>query len=198
MCTQRFGFLAALALAMLVTTGSIAQEVPDTPEIVDPATASEAAPEPEPEPEAEPAEPAESTEASDAVEAAEPPGLLYEITMDFELVKRTGLEAQVGEIKIKGVEFGAKSVKGGVFGTSDADLKSTIIAQMECSTTEAKKQKISFTIEFLDSEGNAIDRARNNGSLKNESKFIEVSHTTLKYVVPLIKKVKITAEAKAK
>ncbi len=192
MCTQRFGFFAALVFALLVAAGSIAQEVPDTPEPVDPATASETAPEPEP------AEPAESTVASDAVEAAEPPGLLYETTMDFELVKKTGLEAQVRAIKIKGVEFGAKSVKGGVFGTSDADLKSTIVAQMECSTTEAKKQKISFTIEFLDSEGNTIDRAENNGSLKNESKFIEVSRTTLKYVVPLIKKVKITAEAKAK
>ncbi len=199
----RFLFLPLVfALATLVTPGAIAQEVPDTPETPDAEPAAEAAPAPEadPAPEAEPApEPDASAEPTAGVEPALPAlpaSTLFETTLDFVLVKKMNLGGRAGEVEVRGVEFGSKSVKGGVFGTSDADLKATITARLECSTEAEKKQKIDITILFLDEAGDVIDRAANNGSLKAESKFIDINHTTLKYVVPLIKKVKITAESK--
>ncbi len=181
------------ALVMLVTAGVIAQEDPATPETPESAPEVATAPEPEEEP-----EPTASPEPVADAETAVVSSLLFETTMDFELIKKTSLEGKVGEIEIKGIEFGSKSSKSGIFGTKDADLKASITAHVECSTTAAKKQKIDFTIQFLDGEGNIIDRAVGNGSLKDETKIIEVDHTTLKYVVPQIKKVKISAESKVK
>jgi len=189
--TLRLSFLSIFALATLVATGGIAQDVPDTPETPESAAASEAEPVAETEPEADP-------ESTANEEPAGPAGPLFETTVSFELVKKTTLEGKAGEIEIRGVEFGSKGAKGGVFGSSDADLKATISAQFDCSTTAEKKQKVSFTIQFLDGNGDLIDRASNNGSLKEESKLIDVNLTTLRYVVPLIKQVKITAKSKVK
>jgi len=176
-----------VALAMLVTAGAIAQNIPETPEIAEPAPEVTDAPEPAASP-----EPVADTEPAGAA------SLLFETELDFELVKKNLLAGKVGKIDIKGIEFGSKSSRSGIFGTKDADLKASITAHVECSTTAAKKQKIDFMIQFLDGEGNIIDRALGSGSLKDESKIIEVDHTTLRYVVPQIKKVRISAESKVK
>jgi len=190
-----------LLIALVVAFGAFAQEVPDTPETPEPEPEVVAEPEPEvaaePEPVASP-EPVAENEPVVETEPAAASSLLFETTMDFELVKKTQLEGKVGEIEIKGIEFGSKSSKSGIFGTKDADLKASITAHVECSTTAPKKQKIDFMIQFLDGEGNIIDRAVGSGSLKDEVKTIEVDHTTLKYVFPQIKKVRISAESKAK
>ncbi|MCP4901881.1 MAG: hypothetical protein GY906_33370 [bacterium] len=199
-----FTFMLSVAVAMFVIPGVVAQEVPETPEAPELEPAPEAAPaDPEPVPEAEPAEEAEpepevaeEPEPAAEPEPAGPAGLLFATTMDFELVKSAKLDGKVGEVEIRGIEFGSKSAKGGIFGSKDADLKASINASIECSTTAEKKQKVDFTIEFLDGEGNLIDRAEGNVSLKEESKFASIDHTTLKYVVPLIKKVRISAESK--
>jgi len=181
--TRRLCLLAAIALATLVTTGTFAQEVPETPET----------------PEATPApEPTVSPEPTAEPEATAAPSLVFETTVDFEFVRKIMLEGQVGEVEIRGVEFTSGSGKGGIFGSSDADLKASITARLDCSTTADKKWKIDFTIQYLDGEGNPIDRAKGNASLKAEAKVVEVNHTTLKYVVPLIKKVRISAVGKGK
>jgi hypothetical protein len=172
-----------MILATLVTVGAVAQETDETAETPEPTPASE--PAPEPTPAAEP-------------KSAGPVSLSYETTVDFELVKSIALDGRAGEIEFRGVEFVASSAKGGVFGTSDADIKTNLAVMLDCSTEAEKKAKFDITIQFLDVEGTLVDRITDSASFKSGSKILEFKHTTLKYAVPMIKTAKITAVAKGK
>lgn len=172
-----------MILAMLVTVGAGAQEPGETPEAPEAAPAPETAPEPVPAAVPEPTEPA---------------SLSFETTVDFELVKSIALDGRAGEIEVRGVEFIANSAKGGVFGTSDADIKTNISVMLDCATEAEKKAKFDLTIQFLDAEGALVDRITDSASFKSGSKTLEFKLTTLKYAVPLIKTAKITAVAKGK
>jgi len=185
MQTRRNLIVATIILATLMAVGATAQETGEDPEAPEATPAPEAAPEPTPAAEPEP-------------ESTEPPSLTFETTVDFALVKSIALDGRAGEIELRGVEFTASAAKGGVFGSSDADIKTTIGVMLDCSTEAEKKAKVDLTIEFLDGEGVLIDRLNDSASLKNESKTVELKHTTLKFAVPLIKTVKISAVAKGK
>ena len=124
------------------------------------------------------------------------PSLTFETSVDFELVKKIALDGQAGEIELRGVEFTVSAAKGGVLGTSDADLKATIGVLLDCATGAEKKAKLDLTVHFLDADGAVIDRVNNGIGLKSGDKTIETKLTTLKYVVPLIKSARITAVAK--
>ncbi len=178
MTTRRILILLALSIAVFATTAAVAQEPSKTPAAEQ---APEAATEPTPT-----VEPESSGEAS----------LTFERSVDFALVKRIALEDRAGAMEFAAVEFTAAASKGGVFGTSDADLKTTVVVMLDCSTTAEKKVKVNLSIEFLDEEGDLIDRVTGSASLKNESKTIELKLVTLKYVVPRIKTAKISAVAK--
>jgi hypothetical protein len=177
MKTPRISILSVMILATLVAFGAVAQEADETTEAPEAAPTSEAAPEPEP---------------------TGPVSLSFETTVDFELVKSIALDGRAGEIEFRGVEFIASSAKGGVFGTSDADIKTNLSVMLDCSTEAEKKAKFDLTIQFLDGEGTLVDRITDSASFKNGSKTLEFKHTTLKYAVPMIKTAKITAVAKGK
>jgi hypothetical protein len=187
MKTPRISILSVMILATLVAFGAVAQEADETTEAPEAAPTSEAAPEPEP-------EPAATTEP----EPTGPVSLSFETTVDFELVKSIALDGRAGEIEFRGVEFIASSAKGGVFGTSDADIKTNLSVMLDCSTEAEKKAKFDLTIQFLDGEGTLVDRITVSASFKSGSKTLEFKHTTLKYAVPMIKTAKITAVAKGK
>lgn len=191
---QRFVMFVAVVAATLMACGVFAQEVPDEPEAPETAEAPEA-----PEPPEAPEDP-EATEAAEAPEApaepAAPPSLTFETTIGFEPVKKITLEARAGEIELRAVELTVSAAKGGMLGTSDADLKATISVLVDFATEAEKKAKLDLTVHFLDAEGNVIDRVDNGIGLKSGSKTIETKLTTLKYVVPFIKSVKISAVAK--
>ena len=182
MYKQVTGIVLATILAALLAVGVVAQETP--PEVAaeaEPAAAPETSKDPEPD-----AEP----------EAAAPVSLTFETTVDFELVKSIALDGQAGEVEFRSVEFTAAASKSGVFASGDADLKGMITVILDCSTTAEKKAKVDLTFQCLDEAGELIDRASDSASLKTGSKTVQVKLTTLKYVVPLIKSVKISAVAK--
>jgi hypothetical protein len=184
--------IMALAAAILTAGGLLAQEVPDEPEAPQ---APEAAQAPEA-PEATEAPEAAAAPVAPTEPAAPPPSLAFETSVAFEPVKKISFEGRAGEVELRGVEFTVAAAKGGMLGTSDADLKATISIMLECATSADKKAKLDVTIFFLDGDGNVIDRTGESCGLKAESKIFEIKHTTLKYVVPLIKSVKISAVAK--
>jgi hypothetical protein len=171
-------------LSVFLVAGAWAQEASEAPET--PAT----------EEAAEVSEPQETPEEPAEPEA--PPGLVFETTVDFAFVKRASLDGQAGEVEIRGVEFTSASGKGGLFSSGDAELDAGIVIKLECATTADKKQKLDLGFQFFDSDGALIDRTKNSVSLKNESKIFETGHKTLKYVVPLIAKVKITVSSTGK
>ena len=181
--TQVVMVIAVLA-AMIVSAGAFAQEVPEEPGAPEaPAAAAEAQA-----PEAE-----EAPEAPEAPTAA--PSLTFETSVDFEPMKRITLEGRAGDIALLGVEFTVSAAKGGMLGTSDADLKAVIGVMLECATEAEKKAKLNLTVQFLDADGAVIDRVDNSIGLKAGQKTFETKLTTLKYVVPLITSAKTTAVA---
>ena len=128
--------------------------------------------------------------------------LKFESTVDFAFVQRQALEGKAGEVEIRGVEFVSSSGSGGfmkkAFSSDDPDLQAGIGTRIECSTTAETKWKLKMTVEFLDAEGNVIDRSRNEASLKKEAKIVEFGHGTLKWAVQHIKQARIVIEAQGK
>jgi hypothetical protein len=161
-----------------------AQETPETPDTPETAEAAETPDE---------VEAPEEVEAP--AEATEPPSLVFEESVDFEFVKKMALDGQAGEVKIRGVEFASSSGKGGVFSSADPELVAGIVVKLECSTAAEKKQKLDLVYEFLDEDGALIDRVKDGKSFKKGTKTFETNLRTLKYVVPLVAQVRITATA---
>jgi hypothetical protein len=133
--------------------------------------------------------------------AAAAQDLKFETTVDFAFVQRVSLEGKAGEVEIRGVEFisgKSSSFMKKTFSSDDPDLQAGITIRLECSTQADTKWKINIAVEFLDGDGNVIDRARNSVTLKSEAKIVETSHTTLKWAVQHIKKARIIVEASGK
>jgi hypothetical protein len=182
MHSRKFFTLGVVVAAMMVSAGAFPQDVPEEPDTPEAQVAPEAS---------------EEAEAPEAPEApADPPSLTFETSVDFEPVKRITVEGRAGDIELLGVEFTVSAAKGGMLGTSDADLKATIGVLLECATEAEKKAKLDLTVQFLDADGSVIDRVDNSIGLKSGKKTFETKLTTLKYVVPLIKSAKISAVAK--
>lgn len=181
------------ALSVLLVIGAWAQEVPETPEPPESPDTAEAADTGAAEEVVEAQEPPEGAESPEAPAAA--PSLVFETTVDFEFVKKTTLDGRAGEVEIRAVEFSSASGKGGLFSSGDAELQAGVVTKLECATSAEKKQKLDLVIQFLDAEGALIDRAKNGVSLKSGTKTFETTLKTLKYVVPLIDQVRITASA---
>ena len=182
MHSRKFFTLGVVVAAMMVAVGAFPQDVPEEPDAPEAQVAPEAS---------------EETEAPEAPEAqADPPSLTFATSVDFEPVKRIAVEGRAGDIELLGVEFTVSAAKGGMLGTSDADLKATIGVLLECATEAEKKAKLDLTVQFLDADGSVIDRVDNSIGLKSGKKTFETKLTTLKYVVPLIKSAKISAVAK--
>ena len=184
MRSHRSAVFLIITLAALLGAGAWAQEVPETPEPPD-APPAEVAP--------------DAPSAEDAPEApAATPSLVFETTVDFEFVKRTTLDGMAGEVEVRAVEFTSASGKGGLFSPSNPDLVAGIVTRLECSTSAETKQKLDLVIQFLDSDGALIDKVTDGVSFKSGTKTFDVSHKTLKYVVPLIAQARITVSATGK
>ena len=128
--------------------------------------------------------------------------LTFEATVDFAFVQKQALEGAAGEVTVSAVEFMSSTGSGGfmkkTFSSDDPDLQAGIVTRLVCSTEADVKWKVDFIVEFLDEDGNVIDRARNNGSLKNQTKNFEFGHTTLKWALQHIKQARVVVKAEGK
>jgi len=124
--------------------------------------------------------------------------LTFETTVDFSAGGKSTLEGQAGEVEIRDVAFATGFAKGGMLSSGDPEMSSVITLRLGCATTAATKWKIDILVEFLDGDGQVIDRVKNNANFKNESKTVEFNHTTLKWAVSHIKQARITVQAKGK
>jgi hypothetical protein len=129
-------------------------------------------------------------------------GLKFEQTVDYAFNQRVALEGKAGEVEIRGIEFVSGDPKGGLikgtFGSGDSDLQAVIITRLECATAAETKWKADITIEFLDADGELIDRTTSSAALKAEAKILEIKHTTLKYAAGKIAKARLTVTATGK
>ena len=131
--------------------------------------------------------------------AAEP-NTLFVTTVDFSNMKKATLEGSAGDVQVTSVEFVASNVKSGglagAFSSSDTEVEVALTTSIGCATTSETKQKLDFMVEFLDEDGEVIDRATNNGSLKKNDKVFDIKHTTLRWALGHIKKARISVAAK--
>jgi len=144
------------------------------------------------------AEPAAEAEA--APEAETSAGTDFGTTVDFSPLNGVTLDGSAGEIDVRRVEFEVAGAKGGgikgAFSSGDADMNAIITTRLGCATKATTKWKIDILVEFLDADGKVIDRVGNSVSLKNNEKTFDFKHTTLRWAVDHIDKVRITVQAK--
>lgn len=153
---------------------------------------------------AQEAESSEETEtAQEAETAAVPettPSTTFQSTVDFGALKSVDLDGKAGEIEVKGVDFEVANAKGGgiknTFSSDDAEMLVVITTNFSCATSADTKQKFGMKVEFLDKDGQVIDRAMNNDSLKNNDKKFSIKHSTLKWALDHIVKARVTVDAK--
>jgi hypothetical protein len=143
---------------------------------------------------------AEGAAATEPAAAPAPPGTEFATTVDFSLTGPIALSGVVGEVEIRSIEFVRANAKTGMikgaFSSNNDDLKSDITIRLSCATEAVKKWKLDVMVEFLDGEGNVIDRATNSISIKSEAKIFDFKLTTLAWVVPHIKQVKLSISGK--
>lgn len=191
MMTSKCWRVLPVVVVVIAMAGVPAGAQQEEPVVAEPAPAAQEAPAAAPETPAEPAV-AEPPQAPAATE--------FGATVDFKLDGPVALDAKVGEVELRSVEFVRAPVKSGMikgaFGSGNEDLKSEITVRLSCATSAAAKWKLDVMVEFLDAEGTVIDRASSSGSLKSEAKIIDFKLGTLSWVVPHIASAKLAVSAK--
>jgi hypothetical protein len=158
------------------------------------ATAQEAEP-------AEEAEPAAETEASSEAEAArEPAAAEFGVTVKFNQLQKAELEGSAGEIVVQSVEFEVAGAKGGgisgAFSSADSEMQAIITTRLTLKTSAGTKVKFDMLVEFLDKDGQVIDRAMNSDNFKKSQKTFDIKHTTLRWAVDHIDQARLTVKQK--
>lgn len=137
--------------------------------------------------------------------AQESRSLRFERTVDYQVGKLIDLNTTVGPVRISKLELSQPeggSVKDSIVGRirggggGSAETHATIRASFDSENPEEDEWVVTYTLDFLDSKGRLIDRAVESQGLEGEAKIVEVDHSTLKYVLPFIDKVKIRLEAR--
>jgi hypothetical protein len=131
--------------------------------------------------------------------------LRFEKTVDYRLGKLIELNATVGPVRVAKVEFSQPeggSVKDSIVGRirggggGSSETHATFRAGFDSENPEEDEWVVTYTLDLLDSKGKLIDRIVQSEGLEGEAKVVNVDHTTLKYVLPFVDKVKIRLEAK--
>jgi hypothetical protein len=187
-----------IGLSMVFSLGTaIAQEAEPSPE-ADPVQETEPAQEAEPaqEPEAA-AETEESPESEAAPEAA---GMDFEATVKFSQLQKASLDGSAGEIGVEAVEFEVAGAKGGgitgAFSSADTEMQAIITTRLTLKNSAGIKVKFDAMVQFLDKDGQVIDRAVNSDNFKKSERTFDIKHTTLRWAVDYIDQARITVKQK--
>ncbi len=131
--------------------------------------------------------------------AAAEPSTHFEKTVEFSHMNLISLGGKVGEVDVKSVEFTVANKKSGSvmgMGGSDSEIEAVITTRLSFATTATTKWKLDMLVEFLDEDGNVIDRVTNSDGIKNNEKKFDFKHTTLRWALSHIKEARVTVAAK--
>ena len=136
-----------------------------------------------------------------AVATAQEGDLRFEKTVSWQPGKLIDLNALVGPVKIGKVELSNEGKGGGSIssrfrGGGASDTETVLRASFDGQNPKEDEWVVDFTLEFLDSKGRLIDRAKGKESWEGEAKTARIDHAILEYVVPMIDKVRIKLEAR--
>lgn len=134
--------------------------------------------------------------------AQEARSLRFEKTIKYQTGKLIDLNATVGPVRIAKVELsqpasgGAGSVIDRIRGGGSPETHSTIRAGFDAENPEEDEWVVTFTLDFLDSRGRLIDRVVGKEGLEGEARVVNVNHSILTYVIPMIDRVEVKLEAR--
>ena len=132
--------------------------------------------------------------------AEEPRSLRFEKTISYQTDRLIDLNATAGPVRVAKVEFsqgGGGSIVDRIrSGGSPSETQTNLRATFDAENPQEDEWVITFTLDFLDSQGKLIDRATGHESLEGEALVVKVDHPILTYVLPMIDKVLIRMEAR--
>jgi hypothetical protein len=179
-------FALVVVLALFLMSGAATAQEAESTEEAEPAVEAEAS---------------EEAEASAEAEAApESTGNEFKTTVKFSPLNQASLDGAAGQIEVRSVEFEVAGAKGGgiagAFSSGDSDMQAIVTTRLGCATEADTKIKFDMLIEFLDADGQVIDRKGAKDSLKNNDKVFNIKHTTLRWAVDHIEQARITVSVK--
>ena len=164
------------------------------------ATAQEAEPAQETEPAQESEATAETEESRESEAAPETAGTEFESTVEFTQLQKASLEGSAGEIGVEAVEFEVAGAKGGgitgAFSSADTEMQAIITTRLTLENSADTKVKFDAMVEFLDTDGQVIDRTVSSDNFKKNQKTFDIKHTTLRWAVDHIDQARITVKQK--
>jgi hypothetical protein len=139
------------------------------------------------------------------VAAAQEGSLRFEKTVPFQSGRLIDLGARIGPVRVSQVQFSTEGGGGGGGGIREritsrmpgggGDTSTTIRASFDSENPRDQEWVVTYTLEFLDSNGKLIDRATRKESFEGEADVVKVERPILTYVVPMIARVRIKLEA---
>jgi hypothetical protein len=147
-----------------------------------------------------------ATLAVSAPTTAQEGGLRFDKTVPYRLDQTHSLGARVGPVIVDSVVLsiggGGGSIRDSIMsrvrppGSIDPEVSTTIRATFDTQNPSEDEWEITYTLDFLDADGQLIDRGTGKGSLEGEAKMVGFDHPTLTYVVASIASVRIRLEAR--
>jgi hypothetical protein len=129
--------------------------------------------------------------------------LRVEKAYDFQFSRPVDIDARVGQVHVTRVQFtnigrGGGSVKDTIVGKirGEEGTQTTIKATFVAENPTHEKTEVTFTLEFLDSEGKLIDRVTKSQDWEAEAADFSIERPILDYVVPMITKVRLRMTGK--
>jgi hypothetical protein len=127
-------------------------------------------------------------------------GTDFQTTVKFSQLQKADLGGSAGEIDVQSVEFEVAGAKGGgikgAFSSGDSEMQAIITTRLTLKTAADTKVKFDMMVEFLDKDGQVIDRAMSGDSFKKNEKTFDIKHTTLRWAVDHIDSARITVKVK--
>ena len=120
----------------------------------------------------------------------------------FEIDKSLALNGVVGPVKVptlKVTNLGRGYSRGGLSlrtVSQPSELSTTLRFTFEVNNPMKEEWQVEFTVELLDKSGKVIDRFSKKEEYDNEAKALNIEHSLLEYVVPLVSDVKVTLQGR--
>lgn len=136
------------------------------------------------------------------VQAQEGRSLRFEKTIRYQTGKLIDLNATVGPVRIAKVELSQPTGSSGSImnrirsGGGSSETQSTLRASFDAENPGDEEWVVTFTLDFLDGKGRLIDRVIAREGLEGEAKVVDVDHSILTYVIPMIDRVEVKLEAR--
>ncbi len=126
----------------------------------------------------------------------------FDKTFAYQVDRAETLTAVVGPVKIGTVRItnlGRGYGRGG-FGLRSAnppsELSTTLRFAFDVDNPADEEWDVTFTVELLDKAGKTIDRATKRENYEDEAKALNLEHSILEYVLPLVSDVRVTLEGR--